>query len=201
MSNCFRNSGCCCNNCFQHRIIVRPNTGITGPTGPTGPIGETGLTGEIGPTGPTGPVGATGPTGPSGDTTPVIASFYSTTTGAIADGTEIALTDYANTVATEITSPAGGTDVTLVNPGLFLIKYSATGSRTTAGDVSLDVTANDVVIPQSQTSVAVGAGEVANLSNEFLYNTTTANTILSLTNSSGEEATFTNVNLVVQKLQ
>ena len=77
-------------------------TGPTGPTGATGPIGipgvasNTGATGSTGPTGPTGPTGATGPTGVTGPTgiagdSRAIASYYSMTTQAIANGSPTVL--------------------------------------------------------------------------------------------------------------
>lgn len=190
-------------------------TGPTGATGPTGPIGATGLTGATGPIGPTGatgpigptgPIGETGPTGPTGATGPagegstdLIANFY-TDTAALGDTTAIPLGDIVNLSGGAINHTDGSTDIILSEVGNYLISYTSTGVRDTVGDLSLSVTNNGTVIPQSVSLTNAQASTPTQLASSFIFNNTSATSTLNLINSSGAEATFSDVNFVIRLL-
>ena len=185
-------------------------TGSTGAIGPTGPTGATGLigatgptgaSGEIGPTGPTGATGEIGPTGPAGESVNenLYANFVNVNETAVADATEVPLNTNVNLTDGNVTSVDGSTEITLVSAGNYLISYSTTASRTTDGDVSAVLTANDVAITQSENAQTVTATGEASLSNSVIYNSQ-ANTTISLQNTSGAEAVFSNLNIIVKYL-
>ena len=116
------------------------------------------------------------------------------------DDTPIPLSDNVNLAGTVITHTDGSADIILSEAGNYLISYYATGSRDTAGTLSLSVTDDGVVIPQSVSSLTTEASTPMQISNSFIFNNADATSTLNLINSSTEDATFTNVNFVIRLL-
>ena len=128
-------------------------TGATGPMGETGPIGPTGtqgipgeatLTGATGPIGNTGPMGFTGPTGPTGiigstgpERTTIAASYFSTTTQAIVNGTPTYTTPtiftYNATAYESGISVVSSTQITVATAGVYEASYSIQLNKTSGG--------------------------------------------------------------------
>lgn len=145
-----------------------------------------------------GATGATGPIGPSGSNR--IADFYNLNTGEISNNMAIALLDNINMDATDIAHTSGMANETLVTTGYYLISYDADVSRTASGMVSLKITANGSDVPISLSTSYATAGLPTHLSTSFIFNNTTTNTVINIVNNSGSGATFSNVNLIIQKL-
>lgn len=206
---CFHTNNCCSRGRNINWIDRTNPIVILGPTGPAGPAGPTGATGTIGPvgatgaTGPTGPTGATGATGAVGATgatsNSIIADFYSTTTGSIAGGTSVTLTDYVNLSDGAITHTDSTTDVTLT-AGYYLVKYNATALPATNGNVGLTVYLGGTPFAQSATSVTTTTTDTVGLASEFVVQITDDNNVLTLRNSGSQSTTFTNLNLVIEKI-
>ena len=175
-------------------------TGLIGPTGPSGDIGPTGPTGSAGEIGPTGPTGATGPTGPAGENANnIIANFTNVDETPIATATDIPLSTNINLSTGEIVHVDNSTDIILEAIGNYLITYSTTASRGSDGEISVALTANDAILPQSESSQTVTATNDASLSNQIIYNAAEIS-VINLQNTSGEEATFSDLNIIVQYL-
>lgn len=168
------NMSCCNNNCC--RCCLR------GPTGATGPIG------------PTGPTGATGATGANN-----LASFLNNSTGAIAVGGTIGLTDVINFDPSHISHLAGNSSVVL-QPGYYLIHYNASAKSEVAGLTSLTVYSNGTAVAPSVATGTVTAGATANLTSEFVLQVLLANTSVNLQNTGANSTSYSALNFVVQRL-
>lgn len=192
--------GCCCSRCCYY-----PITGPTGPVGPIGPTGPTGAIGPIGPTGPTGadgaigPTGATGATGATGITLNQTASFFNLETTALAVAAEVPLTTGYN-LATDYVSHISGDTVVTLDPGYYLVSYSASATNATGGLVGLSAFFDATVIATGVTSATIVADGVATLASHFIILVTVAGTELTLQNSSAVATTFTNLDLIVEFL-
>lgn len=145
-----------------------------------------------------GPTGATGPVGPSG--TSRIADFYNLDTGLIADNAAVILSENVNLVPADISHVPLSANITLITPGYYLISYDADASRIEDGLVGLRITANGIDVAISVSSAFTTAGNQTQLSSSFIFNNTFENLVINLVNDGGSSATFSNVNVVVQKL-
>ena len=210
--NWFGNS--CCNNnlrpcgCSGANTIeyIRGPIGPQGPVGPMGPMGpmgaqgpqgETGATGATGATGPQGPQGATGPQGPAGTSALQDALYAYGGTQTVGSGAIIPL---ANSVTTPTTTMAL-TDNALVLPtGTYLITYGATGTRTTDGNLSVQLYAGGTAIANEIISANASSTNSANLSKTVLYNATADGTTISLYNTSGESVNLTGANITALRI-
>jgi hypothetical protein len=142
---------------------IHTSFGILGNTGPTGSTGYTGSTGPTGPTGQIGPTGAGGALGYWG-------SFWSDVSqNALNTTTAYAMTfnnTDPDTNGVSITQDASGnyTQITVANPGVYNIQFSAQAERTAgSGNDTMDIwfRKNDNNIPDSNTTVTVSGGVAA----------------------------------------
>ncbi len=171
--------------------------GETGPQGPVGPQGPQGETGATGATGPQGPQGATGPQGPAGTSALQDALYAYSGTQTVGSGAIIPL---ANSVTTPTTTMAL-TDNALVLPtGTYLITYGATGTRTTDGNLSVQLYAGGTAIANEIISANASSTNSANLSKTVLYNATADGTTISLYNTSGESVNLTGANITAMRI-
>lgn len=153
-------------------------TGPIGPAGPTGPVatpgGPTGPTGAIGATGSTGPTGPTGPagpgvTGPTGDPPPSVISPYAS----IADLTSQMPGTTAPTIVTFTTNNflnlinhiGGGSAITFLVPGVYVITVSAQIGQSAVGLTNIDIwfRVNGADLPLSNNRITLDSpGESGN---------------------------------------
>jgi len=170
-------------------------TGSQGPTGPTGStgatglpgaqgmIGPTGLQGSIGPIGPIGVSGATGPQGPSG--TLAFGYFYALMPG-----------DNAATVAVgaAVTFPRDGAGIGIIRSGLSDFVLPAIGTYEVFWQVSINEPGQLMLglnsVEQAYT-VAGRATGTSQIVNHVLVLTTTANSLLSVRNPTGNSTALT----------
>ena len=134
-------------------------TGATGPqgfdgaTGATGSQGFDGATGNIGATG-AGATGATGPQG-AGGSIGYYGSFYDTTIQTngglyVANPMTYNTTDISNGVSIQ-----NGTEITIANPGIYNIQFSAQLDKTDSGSdyINIWLSANGSNVPYSNTQL------------------------------------------------
>lgn len=120
--------------------------GAQGPVGPQGATGATGATGPQGPVGPQGATGATGPQGPQGEagTSALQDALYAYGgTQTVASATIIPL---ANSTTTPTTTMSLATNAITLPTGTYLVTYGATGTRTTDGNLSVQLYENGTAI-------------------------------------------------------
>ncbi|MBR4003014.1 MAG: hypothetical protein IKI95_02970 [Clostridia bacterium] len=117
----------------------------------------------------------------------------------VSTGANVPLSTAINLTDGSVTSAEGSTEITLVEAGNYLISYFTTVTRSADGVVSVALTANDVILTQTESAQTVVATDETSLSNQTIY-TAQPNTIISLQNTSGEEVVFSNLNLIVQFL-
>jgi len=122
--------------------------GEPGPVGPAGPQGETG---------PTGPTGPQGPIGPSGGVTAYQGSFWSQTSQAVNAGgadTPINLSNTDLTVTNGLTCCTNGSEITVVNSGIYDFQFSAQiDSTANNSTMYLWPQVNNVDVPWTNSSV------------------------------------------------
>lgn len=178
-------------------------TGATGATGPQGPQGETGATGATGATGPQGPQGETGATGPQGPQGPAGTSALQDALYAYG-GTQTvgsgAIIPLANSVTTPTTTMALTDNAIVLPTGTYLITYGATGTRTTDGNLSVQLYAGGTAIANEIISANASSTNSANLSKTILYNATADGTTISLYNTSGESVNLTGANITAMRI-
>lgn len=159
------------------------STGNTGPTGMTGPAGtsaNTGATGNTGPTGMTGPAGsatntgATGPTGPTGSIGPTgttnlgtnpVASYYSTATQPISDGTIVptpapSVFTYNSIAFQRGISVVSGSRITVSVAGVYEAYFSVEIHRIAGGSniyIYIWLRKNGVDVPDTNGRVSVNS--------------------------------------------
>ncbi|MBS6377013.1 MAG: BclA protein [Clostridium sp.] len=189
-------------------------TGPTGPTGAEGPQGPMGLTGPTGPTGaegPQGPVGATGPTGPEGPAgaagpigeAPPVSALYATNVPVqtpVSAGTALVFnTNQLEKGSSIVHAPDSGV-FSIVQPGIYLLSYSIVGTNPSEGStIRVELQVNGATVPGSRTSetIAIATG-TASLSSSVLINVPASSSLSLVTLEDG--STFTNANLVIQRL-
>lgn len=172
-------------------------TGPQGPVGPQGPQGETGATGATGATGPQGPQGATGPQGPAGTSALQDALYAYGGTQTVGSGAIIPL---ANSTTTPTTTMALNDNTIVLPTGTYLITYGATGTRTTDGNLSVQLYAGGTAIANEIISANASSTNSANLSKTVLYNATSDGTTLSLYNTSGESVNLSGANITALRI-
>ena len=175
----YRNYNCGCrpvNNCCRPMNNCGRNNFMRGPRGPVGPVG---------------PQGA-----PGGS---ILADFINGNTGEIAVDGILPFTNNINLSNGNITSTNGTNTVTLVNPGTYRVTYNTNATSVDGGLVGVTTTLNGGDITQSISSQTITAGETVNLGNSFII-TTGANATLTLINSGENPTTYTNLNLIVEKI-
>lgn len=141
----------------------RGPAGVPGPSGDPGPSGPPGASGDPGPSGPPGPSGSPGPSGPPG---PVggfgaYGSFLdlvtqTNTSPGSALGMKLRTTDLSDGV-----SIVDDTQITVAQPGIYNIAFSAQMTKTDGGTdtVYIWLRQNGVDVPDSNTSIElVGSG-------------------------------------------
>ncbi len=198
--NWFSNS--CCNDYPRPCGCSGTNTieyirGPIGPQGPAGPIGPMGPMGAQGPTGATGATGATGPQGPTGTSALLDALYAYGGTQTVASATIIPL---ANSTTTPTTTMALTDNAVVLPTGTYLVTYGATGTRTTDGNLSVQLYANGTAIATEIISANASSTNSANLSKTILYNATADGTTLSIYNVSGESVNLTGANITVKRI-
>ncbi|MBQ7308466.1 MAG: hypothetical protein IJW82_08095 [Clostridia bacterium] len=170
----YRNYNNCCrpmNNCCNNRFMRGPR-GATGPTGPRGAPGGS-----------------------------ILADFINGATGEVEVDDLIPFSNNNNLSNGNITSTNGTNIVTLVNPGTYRVTYNANATSSGEGGlVGITATLNGGDITQSiSEETPVGTDGVVNLGNSFLI-TTGPNATLSLVNSGENPTTYTNLNLIIEKI-
>ncbi len=164
--------------------IMQGPPGPEGPAGPMGPMGMPGPPGRRGPQGETGPAGPQGETGPMGPIGPsAVSSFAHFYAPAPNTQTEIAP---GSAVAFPQNGAAGGTDIarasatafTLNEPGAYWVRFQVASFSTDDTQGSLAIAVNGV--PLANTVAAKGTQST--ISNEFILNTSSQNTAISIMN-------------------
>ena len=176
--------------------------GLTGPTGPTGAEGPQGPVGATGPTGPTGPEGPAGAAGPIGEAPPVSA-LYATNVPVqtpVSAGTALVFnTNQLEKGSSIVHAPDSGV-FSIVQPGIYLLSYSIVGTNPSEGStIRVELQVNGATVPGSRTSetIAIATG-TASLSSSVLINVPASSSLSLVTLEDG--STFTNANLVIQRL-
>lgn len=176
--------------------------GIQGPAGPTGAEGPQGPVGATGPTGPTGPEGPAGAAGPIGEAPPVSA-LYATNVPVqtpVSAGTALVFnTNQLEKGSSIVHAPDSGV-FSIVQPGIYLLSYSIVGTNPSEGStIRVELQVNGATVPGSRTSetIAVATG-TASLSSSVLINVPASSSLSLVTLEDG--STFTNANLVIQRL-
>ena len=188
--------------------------GLTGPTGAEGPQGPVGATGPTGAEGPQGPVGATGPTGPTGPEGPAgaagpigeappVSALYATNVPVqtpVSAGTALVFNTNQLEKGSSIVHTPGSGVFSIVQPGIYLLSYSIVGTNPSEGStIRVELQVNGATVPGSRTSetIAVATG-TASLSSSVLINVPASSSLSLVTLEDG--STFTNANLVIQRL-
>ncbi len=142
--------------------------GIQGEAGPVGPAGPQGIQGEAGPVGPAGPQGIQGEAGPVGPAGPqgepgvtATNAFLSVANGACQTVTAGETADLGTVVAQGggITYTATDFTVNLPEAGTYLITLSGNTCGTNAGEVTVALALNGVVLPSGTVTVDAAAGD------------------------------------------
>lgn len=172
--------------------------GPAGPAGATGPAGPAGATGATGPAGPAGATGATGPAGPAGATaTNENAMLFNPAAQTVAAGDALSFTGTQINSTGDIT--ASGTDGLTLTAGEYLVTFRSDAVTADAGVLGASLALDGTVLPYATTLISSPAAETQGLTLTAILDLTAAQT-LTVINSSGAEATYTNSTLTVVKL-
>ena len=111
-----------------------------------------------------------------------------------------AIIPLANSTTTPTTTMALTDNAVVLPAGTYLVTYGATGTRTTDGNLSVQLYANGTAIANEVISANATSANSANLSKTILYNATADGTTLSLYNTSGESVNLTGANITVKRI-
>jgi len=151
-----------------------------------------------------GPTGATGPTGPTGPTGRVdIASFYQSGEE-VGSNMPINFGQLANFSNGNINHIENSPSIMLVETGYYRISYNTTATinsqSTDATTISIAIKSNGEIVPQSETSSLVANNNFVNIASSFIFNSTSQNAVLNLTNISNTNVIFNDTNLTIEFL-
>ncbi len=124
-----------------------------------------------------------------------VASYTSTPEVTVEADGDIPLT--ADVIAEVPVSRTNG--VVTLQSGYYLVSYAG-DATTEAGSVSMALTLNDTVVLKSQSGVYSEENGGAALSSTFVLYVPTSGSTVTLRNTGTAQANFSNVNLVIQKL-
>ena len=203
-------------NPFANNCCCGSNVGPAGPIGPQGPQGPRGpqglpgipgprgLQGAVGPQGPQGPqgipgeAGAAGPEGRAGTAaTNQNALLYQTAPQTVAAGAPLNF-DTNEIVSTGDIAASGTTGVTL-QPGQYLVNFSADASDADAGTLGASLALDGTALPYAQSRVTT-AGADAQRTGLSSVVTVPSTQTLTVVNNPDTENTYQNSNLSVTKL-
>lgn len=172
----------------------RGEEGVTGPigmTGNTGPEGPTGSTGSTGPAGATsglvGPTGATGPIGPTGQSFFSGADFFalmpSDNSSTVVAGSAVEFPQNGPNIGSDIVR-ASSTTFTLVSIGIYQVLFQV--SVLEAGQLIIKL--DEIELLSTVSGRNTGDSQIVGMA---YIQTTTANSILSIVNPTGESTALT----------
>ena len=155
------------------------STGFDGATGAQGNQGFIGATGTQGFTGATGG-GATGATGPqgAGGTIGYYGSFYSTAIQTNAGAASANVITYNNTDISNGVSIVSNSQITIANPGIYNIQFSAQLNKTDSGvdEAHIWLSRNGSNVPETNTIVELDKNNMKQVAAwNFLVETTNPN--------------------------
>ena len=159
--------------------------GEMGPTGPAGEIGPTGPAGETGPTGPAGEIGPTGPTGPTGPAPEMELAFaqFGSQSQLVNSGDMYEMNAQAISRATR--DIVGGGDTITLQPGTYLVSYSASANGVAASSYSVTPVLNGVALNLYSAAAASTLGEASTAASTFIINVISVSTLQMRSEQSG----------------